>query len=101
MLPAGRHRIRVENLGRQTHELVLFRLAEGKTPADLLAWASKLIGPPPGMPTGGTTGILPGGVNYLAVDLAPGEYALVCFAHNPGDHLSHATRGMVSRIRVS
>jgi hypothetical protein len=100
LLPAGRHLIRVHNGGGQRHELVLFRLAEGRTPEDFLAWAFRLIGPPPGTPSGGTTAMVPGGVNYIPVDLVPGEYALVCFAHNPGDTLSHASHGMVARIRV-
>jgi hypothetical protein len=101
VLPAGKHLIRVENAGGQKHELVLFRLTPGKTPEDLLAWASKLIGPPPGTLSGGTTAMAPGGMNYVAVDLVPGEYALVCFARNPGDPLSHAFHGMVRRVRVS
>jgi hypothetical protein len=101
LLPAGRRRIQVTNVGRQHHEVVLFRLAPGKTPADLLAWASKLVGPPPGVPSGGTTEIAPGGVNLVDVSLVPGEYALVCFARNPGETHSHASRGMVARVRVS
>jgi hypothetical protein len=100
VLPAGRHLIQVSNVGRHHHEVVLFRLAPGKTPADLLAWAAKLVGPPPGIPSGGTTGLAPGGTNIMNVDLAPGEYALVCFVHDPGEALPHASRGMISRIRV-
>jgi hypothetical protein len=100
VLPAGRHLIQVSNVGRQHHEVVLFRLAPGKTPSDLLAWASKLVGPPPGVPSGGTTEIAPGGANVMSVDLVPGEYALVCFAHNAGEPHSHASRGMVARVRV-
>ena len=100
VLPAGRRVIQVTNAGTHAHELVLFRLAEGKTPEDLLAWASRLIGPPPGVPSGGTTELAPGGVNYVTADLVPGEYALVCFVHTPGDPLSHAARGMTRQIRV-
>lgn len=100
-LHAGRQVILVENAGSQPHELVLFRFAEGKTPADLLAWASRLVGPPPGEPTGGATEIAPGGVNYVAVNLEPGDYALVCFVSDAADHQSHAKHGMVARIRVS
>ena len=101
VLSAGKHVIRVDNIGDQPHELVLFRLADGKTPEDLLAWAAKLIGPPPGTPSGGTTELPPGGVNYVTVDLVPGVYALLCFVHKPGDHLPHASRGMIARVRVS
>ena len=100
-LPTGRHTVRVENRGRHAHELVLFRLEDGKTPADFLAWASKLIGPPPGVPSGGTTEIGPGGVNLMDVDLVRGDYVLVCFAADAEDHRSHVTRGMVTRLRVS
>lgn len=100
-LHSGRQVILVENAGSQPHELVLFRLAEGRTPADLLAWASRLVGPPPGEPTGGATEIAPGGVNYVAVNLEPGDYALVCFVSDAADHQSHAKHGMVARIRVS
>jgi hypothetical protein len=101
VLPAGRHLIQVTNVGRRHHELVMFRLAPGKTPADLLAWAAKLVGPPPGVPSGGITGIAPGGTNVMNVDLVPGQYALLCFVHDPGEPLPHASRGMIAGVRVS
>jgi len=54
-LQAGRQTIRVVNQAGQSHELVLVRLAPGKSPADVLAWMEKMEGPPPGAPIGGST----------------------------------------------
>ena len=41
-LHAGRQTVRVENAGTQPHEAILFRLGEGKTPAEFLEWTGRL-----------------------------------------------------------
>lgn len=100
-LTAGRHTIRVINDASQHHEMFIARLAPGKTAMDLAAWAEHPDGPPPGEPIGGTSGIEPGGVNYVSVDLAPGEYALLCFLPDAGDGAPHVAHGMARQISVA
>src|SRR5687768_127641 len=87
-LVGGKQRIRVVNAAAQAHEVFLVRLGEGRTPADVVAWVEKPNGPPPGVPFGGTTGIATGGENIVSVDLAPGEYALLCFIPDAKDRKS-------------
>jgi hypothetical protein len=96
----GPHTIRVENAATQPHEVFIARLEPGKTPADMLSWIVSRQGPPPAMPVGGATFIAPGGVNYLTVDLQPGEYGLFCFVPDAGDGKEHVAHGMIRQITV-
>ena len=100
-LAAGRQRIRVVNTAAQPHEVFLVRLGEGRTAADIVAWVEKMDGPPPGMPFGGTTGIATGGENIVSVDLAPGEYALLCFIPDAKDGKMHVEHGMMKQVTVA
>jgi hypothetical protein len=99
-ITAGRHVIHVENAAVQPHEVVMMRLAPGKTPHDLLAWEQSRNGPPPAMPVGGTTLLSTGQNNLLAIDFEPGEYALLCFVPDAGDGKPHVAHGMVRQITV-
>ena len=99
-LAPGKRVIRVENGARQSHEVVIARLAPGKSAKDLVAWTEKMQGPPPGEPIGGTTNIAPGSYNLVTLDLTPGEYALLCFAPDAKDGKPHIAHGMVKQIRV-
>jgi hypothetical protein len=99
-ITAGRHVIHVENTAAQPHEVVVMRLAPGKSPADLLAWLQTQDGPPPAMPMGGTSFLSTGEVNQITADFAPGEYALLCFVPDAGDGKPHVAHGMVRQITV-
>ena len=99
-ISAGRHTIRVENAAAQPHEVVLMRLAQGKSPQDLLAWLEKQDGPPPATPMGGTSFLSTGEVNQFTADFAPGEYALLCFVPDAGNGAPHVAHGMVRQITV-
>ncbi|HEX6369685.1 MAG TPA: hypothetical protein VF006_12265 [Longimicrobium sp.] len=99
-LTAGRHTIQVVNAAAQPHEVVLMRLAPGKTPQDLLAWLQSQNGPPPAMPMGGTSFLSPGESNQIAADFEPGEYALLCFVPDAKDGAPHVAHGMVRQITV-
>jgi hypothetical protein len=101
VVTAGRHTFKVENVSRQSHEIVIQRLIPGKTMDDLLAWARRLDGPPPADPNGGTTEIAPGGVNLMAVTFVPGTYVLVCFARDAKDGRSHLAHGMLREVQVN
>ena len=99
-LVAGRQTVRVRNRAAQSHEVFFMQLAPGKRAADVVAWVDKQEGPPPGRPAGGTTGIAQHGWNDVALDLAPGDYALLCFIPDAKDGKPHFVHGMMKELRV-
>jgi len=100
-LTAGDHLIRVETAAEQPHEVVIAKLEPGKTALELAQWAEKPVGPPLGLPLGGTSAIAKGGYNLVKVRLEPGEYALICFIPDAKDGRPHYHHGMVKQISVS
>ena len=99
-LTAGKHVLRLENQAEQSHEMVIALLEPGKKAADLAKWIENQQGPPPGKPMGGISGMAKGGVVYLPVDLAPGEYGLYCFLPDAKDGKMHREHGMITQITV-
>lgn len=99
-VPAGLTRIRMKNNGPDLHHVTVVKLADGHTVRDLLArieakeyspsWATYVGGPEPG-PIGDETNAI--------VDLAPGDYALLCFISGK-DHIRHMAKGMVRALTV-
>ncbi len=90
----GHHTIAVKNAGRQPHELILSRLAPGKTSRDFVHWIETQDGAPPVTTVGGTTDIPPGGSMLIEVDLEPGSYSLLCRVRDAGDGKPHDAHGM-------
>ena len=99
-LTAGEHLIRVENGASQAHEVVLVRLAPGKTVQDLAAWVEKMQGPPPGEPLGGVAGLGSGQHAYFPATLEEGEYGLLCFIPDARDGKPHVAHGMMHQVAV-
>ena len=99
-ITAGKHIIKVENHGSQSHELMLARLAPGKKAADIPAWVEKPNGPPPGEPIGGVPAMAKGRSAYVTADFTPGDYAFICFLPDVKDGKPHFTHGMVQQIHV-
>ncbi len=99
-LAAGAQRWLVRNPAAQTHEIVVFKLNEGATLADLLSWVEKGEGEPAGMPVGGTSGLAGGIENEVTLDLVPGRYALVCFVPDAKDGAPHFVHGMLREIEI-
>ena len=99
-ITAGKHVIKIENTAEQSHEMFIARLEPGKTVAELAVWAEDPKGPPPGTPLGGITGMAKGGVVYVPVDLAPGEYGLMCFLPDAKDGKPHIAHGMLKQFTV-
>jgi hypothetical protein len=97
---AGRHTIRVENAGGQPHEIFIVQLAPGKTAQDLVTYVQKMTGPPPGRPLGGVTFMAKDAVNYITVDLPPGEYGFFCFVPDAKDGQPHSAHGMVKQFTI-
>ena len=90
----GRQLIAVTNAGSQTHEIILSRLAPGKTVGDFIAWMNTQHGPAPVRPSGGTTDVAPGDTMVIAVDLESGMYSAVCRVRDARDGRTHDLHGM-------
>ena len=100
-LTAGQHVIRVVNAGQQSHEVMVIRLAPGKTAAQVAAWVEKMEGPPPGEPLSGVAGLGVGQSASFPLTLTPGEYGLICFIPDAKDGKPHYVHGMVHQFKVS
>jgi len=96
----GHHVIRVTNSAQQPHEVVFVRLEPNKSPEDFAKWGEHQVGPAPGTMHGGVSGIMPGTVAYVPVDLPAGDYALLCFVPDGKDGKPHYAHGMAKRIKV-
>lgn len=102
-LDAGRVSFALENTGVEEHEMVLFKAADGvtETLTELLALPEEEQ-----MSKMEFTGVTfggPGTTNYVAVDLEPGRYFLVCFIPQGGaeDAPPHFVGGMQATITVA
>lgn len=100
-LAAGSHVVRVVNGGTQTHEVMVIRLAPGKTAAQVAAWVEKMDGPPPGEPMSGVAGLGVGQSASFPLALTPGEYGLICFIPDAKDGKPHYVHGMIHQFKVS
>jgi hypothetical protein len=100
-LTAGKHMVKVTNKGPQPHEVELVRFADGKSMKDLGAWIQKMDGPPPASAIGGVPAIMPGSASYVSLDLAPGNYAVICFIPDMKDGKAHLEHGMVKEFKVN
>lgn len=96
----GKHLVAVTNAGRQRHELILSRLAPGKTSRDFVTWMNTQNGRSPVTPYGGITDIEPGRTVVIPVDLVPGNYSVVCRVRDAGDGAPHDTHGMLTEFTV-
>ena len=100
-LTAGKHVIEVSSNGPQPHEVEIVRFAPGKTLDDLAKWLVKAEGPPPANALGGTSAMMPGIKARFAVDLTPGNYAMLCFIPDAKDGKRHVEHGMVQKFTIN
>jgi|SRR5579863_2671592 hypothetical protein len=100
-IAAGMTTFHLVNDGPGVHHLVLIRLDSAKTAADLQA-AIKNPGPLPGWAvlSGGPNAAEPKGESTATVDLAPGNYVMLCFVDIPNG-VPHFAKGMVRPLTVT
>jgi uncharacterized cupredoxin-like copper-binding protein len=99
VIPAGMTEFRFTNKGPALHHLAILKLNGGKTIDDLRA-ALANPGPPPSWVKeyGGVNAPAPGNEANVTLNLAPGNYALICFVDIGGP--PHFAKGMVRPLRV-
>jgi hypothetical protein len=100
-LTAGKNIIRVVNTASQPHEVVIVRLFDGKTIAELAKFAEKPEGAPPGEVVGGASFIAGPVENFVEVDLTPGEYGFLCFVPDAKDGQPHVAHGMMQQFTIN
>ena len=100
-VPAGWTTLRLSNESQEPHHMQLIRLPEGMTLEGLFAAFQQPGSPPAGLKfSGGAGGLFPGGSGLATVNLAPGNYVMVCFI--PDDNgAPHAVGGMVKPLIVT
>jgi len=95
-LPAGWTSFHLMNSGSEPHHLIVVRLPEGKSLADVMGG--------PGMPpdvvfAGGPNVATPGGTAEATVELEPGRYTILCVIPST-DGQPHVAKGMVKEVTV-
>jgi hypothetical protein len=101
-LTAGKHTIRVQNDGPQTHEVVLAQFLPGKSLKDLEAWEKGgEKGPLPAKFLGGVSPLDKGESGQFTLTVEPGDYSLLCFLPDAKDGKPHLMHGMVKPLKVS
>ena len=102
-MKAGEQLWEVGNTGSQPHFALIFKLNEGKTAEDVLAWMmDNNAGEPPVSFDGGAIiqGVTAGQTFYTPVNLSPGTYAAVCPLPNLASGAPHFVDGMVDTFTV-
>ena len=94
---AGSHLLRVQNRGRQDHQLRLVRLRAGST---VMTWMNAERPNQHAVPVAGLARMGPGAVAYLPVELIPGRYILFCLVADPATGRPHVEMGMLRSIEI-
>ena len=96
----GQHVLKLVNVGQEPHEILVKRLASGKTQADALAFVLDPRGTPPYDDAGGLL-VFPGGEStWMTFDLPAGQYVGICYFREPTSGKTHAELGMISQFAV-
>lgn len=102
-ITAGMVTLRLVNQGPELHHVQLVRLDEGKTYQDIEAGLKTMkpgSPPPPWVhDVAGPNSPVPGGEQSITEELAPGNYALLCFIPS-ADGVPHVMKGMMKSLTV-
>ena len=103
-LPSGLTEITLTNQGTELHHQQIIKLPEGMTTGDFFALLEQLppdAPTPPGIElTGGVAFVDPGVSGKATLDLAVGNYMMLCFVPN-AEGIPHAALGMALPITVT
>lgn len=99
-LAAGLTTFHLMNNGKELHQIVFLRLAPGQTMADFEKMNLAAPPPPELHLIGGPSPAVPGGSAEATVDLAPGQYVMLCGIPSP-DGKPHLAKGMVRALTVT
>jgi hypothetical protein len=98
-IPGGWTRLTLQNQGKQSHDLILAKLAAGKTITDVMG-ALAQNGPPDWVQMYGGVSAAPGQSASYVANLQAGNYVILSFGNNP-QGLPDAAQGMVRQLTVT
>ena len=99
-LHSGKQLVRVVNVGKQRHHLVIGRIVGNATTDEIMKWDGKSQPAPLADMSGGAAAMDPGQASVIEMDLAPGRYALACVLSDGGKSTLHYLLGMHQEIAV-
>ena len=100
-IESGETVVRVENVGQQSHEVLIGQLRSDKSMSDALDWFQQgMHGSAPVLAIGGVSGLAKGRHEVIALDFAPGRYVLFCFVPDAKDGKPHTAHGMMKEFSV-
>jgi hypothetical protein len=101
-IPGGWTTFHFVNDGSTLHHLQMARLDSGKTARDLADALKNPAAPPPAwmVLVGGPNAPNPGTESNGTINLAPGNYVMLCFVDTP-DHVPHFAKGMMHPFVVT
>lgn len=100
-LTAGHHVIHVRNAGTEAHEGDMMKATPTAGLREYLAWIdSGTKGLPPVAPIAAFGDLYPGKEAWVAVDLTPGRYFMLCDVPAKADGRPHRKHGMVTEFTV-
>jgi hypothetical protein len=98
---AGKQIWEVFNAGVQPHELLVAKLNDGKTIADVMTYLQNgEEGEAPYDFVGGAQAMVTSYSNFVEFDFTPGEYVALCFVPDPATGKPHIALGMVRPFTV-
>ena len=97
-LHSGKQLVRVTNVGRQRHHLVIARIVGNATTDEIMKWDGKSQPAPLEDMSGGAAAMDPGQASVIEMNLAPGRYELACILSDSGKAKPHYLLGMHDEI---
>ena len=98
---AGAQVWEVVNHGPQPHEMMLGKIKDGKTMADVMVYLQAgMQGEAPVDLIGGAQGLSSEHSSFVTFELTPGEYVALCFIPDPTTGQPHVALGMLSHFMV-
>ncbi|MEO7521459.1 MAG: hypothetical protein ABIW79_06540, partial [Gemmatimonas sp.] len=94
---SGSHVLRIENAGRQDHQMRLVRLKAGSSIKD---WMTADDPDTQGTAVAGIARMGSAEVAYLPVELLAGSYVIYCLVTDPATRRPHIELGMLRSIQV-
>jgi hypothetical protein len=98
-IPGGWIKVVLDNQGTKSHDLILFKLEQGKSMDDVKA-ALDSQEPPDWITIFGQSSAAASTRQHFIVNLAPGNYAMISFGDEEGGLLD-AARGMVKELTIT
>ncbi len=99
-IPGGWTRLTLTNKGQQPHDLVLYKIAAGRTISDVVtALASQTA--PSWAQAYGNVSAAPGASASYVVNLVPGNYVMLSFGQPAANQPPDAARGMLRQLTVT